>query len=225
MEVNVLRHGMRAHSVFERRRPGWLAVIALLHVAALMGWRGMAHQRQESQQRETELVYLQAPSAVPQPAPSAPPAAAVRRSAPPPPLVNKPAAPASSQTVPRVAEAVTVPASTAEPADPFAKPVPPAETLLEKNRKMAASADRQLRKESLNKFATIVQDQSPLARQLARAYNGEVVLEQVSTMGDGRTMKRYRAGGQEWCEYVNLVGAAGQDPFRDGNKVQVKTCP
>ncbi len=222
MEVNVLRHGMRSHFVFERRRPVWLAVIALLHAAALMGWRGMAQQRQESQQRETQLVYLQAS---PKPLPSAPQAAPGRRSAAPPPVVKTASAPPSSGTVAPLAEAVTVPATTADPADPFAKPAPPAETLLEKTRSMAASADRQLRKESLNKFATIVQDQTPLARQLARAYKGEVVLEQVSTMGDGRTMKRYRAGGQEWCEYVNLVGAAGQDPFRDGNKVQVKTCP
>ena len=70
-----------------------------------------------------------------------------------------------------------------------------------------------------------MQEQSPLAKQMARAYTGEVVLEQVSTMADGRTMKRYRVGSVEFCEYVNLVGAAGQDPFRDGNKYQVKSCP
>lgn len=208
---------------FRPARRAWLAVIALLHLAAFLCWRGLPDQREASPRRESELVYLQAR---PTPATAAPPAPrAASRQVPPPPLVRTAPAPAASASEPAVAEAVTVPAAAGDPADPFAKPVAPAESLLEKNRKLAAGVDRQLRKESLNKFATIVQDQSPLARQLARAYNGEVVLEQVSTLSDGRSMKRYRAGGQEWCEVVNLVGAAGQDPFRDGNKYQVKTCP
>ncbi|WP_426340409.1 hypothetical protein ACN9MZ_00535 [Pseudoduganella sp. S-14] len=212
-----------------RRGKAWLAAIVLAHAALFLCWRGMPYVRQANVQRESELVYLQAPTrpAKRPPAVAAPSVPAVspasRRSAPPPPMVNTATAPAASDTAPPVAEAVTVPATTSE--DPFAKPVPPAESLLEKNRKLAAGVDRQLRKESLNKFATIVREESPLARQLARAYNGQVVLEQVSDLGDGRTMKRFRAGGKEWCEVVNLVGAAGQDPFRDGNKVQVKTCP
>lgn len=211
---------------FRPARRAWLAIIVLLHAVAFLCWRGTPHGLPDTARREGELIYLQAAGDVPKPRPApATPAAAVRRSAPPPPAVSTASAPKASETVPPVAEAVTVPATAGEPSDPFAKPAPAMESLLEKNRKLAASVDRQLRKESLNKFATIVQQDTPLARQLARAYKGEVVLEQVSDMGDGRTMKRYRAGGQEWCEVVNLVGAAGQDPFRDGNKVQVKTCP
>lgn len=208
---------------FRPARRAWLAVIVLLHLAAFLCWRGLPDRREAGPRRESELVYLQA---LPKPSTAIPPAPrAAARHMPPPPLLRTARAPAASDSVPPVAEAVTVPATAGDPADPFAKPAAPTESLLEKNRKLAAGVDRQLRKESLNKFATIVQEQSPLARQLARAYSGEVVLEQVSSMADGRTMKRYRAGGQEWCEVVNLVGAAGQDPFRDGNKYQVKSCP
>lgn len=207
------------------RRQAWLACIALLHLAALLAWRhGQMHPDIGSAPPEGELILLHAPS------PPAPPqhranvrhASTVRpaQPAPPPPAVAQPTAPAAASTA--TPQSITLPAAQD---DPFAKPVAAPEKLHDVTLRAAAGVDRQLRKESLNKFATIVQEQSPLAKQLARAYKGEVVLEQVSTMGDGRTMKRYRAGGQEWCEYVNLVGAAGQDPFRDGNKYQVKTCP
>ncbi|KQV42957.1 MULTISPECIES: hypothetical protein [unclassified Duganella] len=208
---------------FRPARRAWLAVIALLHLAVFLCWRGLPERREAGPLRESELVYLLAP---PEPSTAAAPARrAAGRPKPPLPSVRAVPAPAASVSEPALAEAVTVPASAGDPGDPFAKPAAPAESLLERNRKLAAGVDRQLRKESLNQFATIVPEQSPLARQLARAYKGEVVLEQVSTMADGRSVKRYRAGGQEWCEVVNLVGAAGQDPFRDGNKYQVKTCP
>jgi len=223
---------MHANAVHRPARRAWLVLIALGHVAVLMAWRPMPRSTDGAAVRpEGELVFLSLPAVRPRPAeaaPRLPPAAspARPRAAPPPVAVAAAlpdAPPAANDAAP---ESITLPAPAAgDPADPFAKPAAPAETLLEKNRKLAAGVDRQLRKESLNKFATIVREESPLARQLARAYNGQVVLEQVSDLGDGRTMKRFRAGGKEWCEVVNLVGAAGQDPFRDGNKVQVKTCP
>ncbi|WP_051293920.1 hypothetical protein [Pseudoduganella violaceinigra] len=201
-------------------RRAWLAVIALGHVAVLMAWRPTArHAEDAARGREGKLLFLtQTPAVRIRPAEHPPrlPSAPHRR-------LQPDAPPASADAAP---QSITLPApAAADPADPFAKPAAPVESLLEKNRKLAASADRQLRKESLNQFATVVQEQSPLARQLGRAYKGEVVLEQFSNLGDGRTMKRFRAGGKEWCEYVNLVGAAGQDPFRDGNKVKVMSCP
>lgn len=201
-----------------QQRQVWLAGIALLHLAALLAWRH-GHMRMDGHaaHAEGELVLLHMPTP-PAQAPAGQRRAAARP-APPPPAVVQAAAPAAAAQAP---QSITLPAAAD---DPFAQPAKEPEKLHDITLRSVAGIDRQLRKESLNKFATIVQDQSPLARQLARAYNGEVVLEQVSTMGDGRTMKRYRAGGQEWCEYVNLVGAAGQDPFRDGNKYQVKTCP
>jgi hypothetical protein len=198
------------------QRQGWLAGIALLHLAALLAWRhGQVRMADSAARPEVELILLHTPA----PPAAAPPRSAAARPAPPAPAVAQPLAPAAGAPAP---QSITLPAA---PDDPFAQPAPPAATLRDQALRSVAGVDRQLRKESLNKFATIVQEESPLARQLARAYKGEVVLEQVSDMGDGRTMKRYRAGGQEWCEYVNLVGAAGQDPFRDGNKYQVKTCP
>jgi len=210
---------------FRLTRRAWLIVIALGHVAMLMAWRPIARQAIDAAPHaDRELVFLSLPrQAQPLPPPVTTPRTTERptaRPAPPPPAVVQQTAPAAAST--DTPQSITLPAAQD---DPFAKPAPAPEKLHDVMLRAAAGVDRQLRKESLNKFATIVQEQSPLAKQLARAYNGEVVLEQVSTMGDGRTMKRYRAGGQEWCEYVNLVGAAGQDPFRDGNKYQVKTCP
>jgi hypothetical protein len=210
-----------------RRRQAWLAAIALGHAVLFLCWRGMPYVRQASVQRETELVYLQAPSELSKrpPAVAAPaaPVASARRAAPPPPVVSTATAPAASETAAPVAEAVTVPATAND--DPFAKPAPLAETLLEKNRKLAAGADRQLRKESLNKFATVVLPDTKLGMAIAKAQTKEWVLEQTSDLGDGVTMKRYRKGNQEYCEYTNLVGARGQDPGRDGNKTKVMTCP
>jgi len=205
------------------QRQAWLAGIALLHLAALLAWRqGQLRQNERSAPAEGELILLHAPSP---PSPAAAQAAAAPRRAPgrlapPAPAVVQAAAPAAAATT--APQTITLPATQD---DPFARPAPVAEKLHDISLRAAAGIDRQLRKESLNKFAVIVQEQSPLAKQMARAYSGEVVLEQVSTMADGRTMKRYRAGSVEFCEYVNLVGATGQDPFRDGNKYQVKSCP
>jgi hypothetical protein len=214
-----------------RQRHVWLAAIAMLHIAALLSWRGLPAVHQVGVPKESELVFLQAPRALQTAPPVAPVApatvapAAARRAAPPPPATISAAAPASSETAPPVAEAVTVPATAGDPPDPFAKPAAPAESLLDKNRKLAAGVDRQLRKESLNKFATIILPDTKLGMAIARSQTKDWVLEQTSDLGDGVMMKRYRKGNQEYCEYTNLVGARGQDPSRDWNKTKVMTCP
>jgi hypothetical protein len=156
---------------------------------------------------------------VPQPRP----AAASKRAAPPPPAATTAAAPPAAESAPPVAEAVTVPATEAQP-DPFALPEKTS-TLRERSRLAAAGVDRQLRKESLNKFATIILPDTKLGMAIARAQNKDWVLEQTSDVGDGVVMKRYRKGNQQYCEYTNLVGARGQDPGRDGGKTKVMTCP
>ena len=208
-----------------RRRHAWLALIVLLHAAVFLGWRGARRVPLASPQREGELVYLQAARERPKPPAAAPtPATAGKRAAPPPPVVTTAAAPAAAESAPPVAEAVTVPATEAQP-DPFAKPAPLAETLLEKNRRLAIGVDRQLRKESLNKFATTILPDTKLGMAIARAQTKDWVLEQTSDVGDGVVMKRYRKGNQEYCEYTNLVGARGQDPGRDGGKTKLMTCP
>ncbi|WP_374583202.1 hypothetical protein [Pseudoduganella sp.] len=213
-------------------RQAWLAVIAMLHAAVLLGWRSTVPLPLHTPQRASEVVYLQAPvprRAVPVPtaraADPAAPAAPVRRApSPPPPAIRSASAPAAAEQAAPVAEAVTVPAEPAAP-DPFALPGKAPDSTLERARHAAAGVDRQLRKESLNKFATYIQPDTKLGTAISKAQTKEWVLQQTSDIGDGVTMKRYRKGNQEYCEYTNLVGARGQDPFRDGNKTKVMTCP
>lgn len=212
-------------------RRAWLAVIALLHAATFLCWRVAPYQPPPAgAPRESELVYLQTPRALARPAAAPAPATAARptsrpRAVPPPPMASLPDAPAASAGTPPVAEAVTVPAAPGHAADLFAQPSRAPGSTLERARLAAAGVDRQLRKESLNKFATIVQPDTKLGMAIARAQTKDWVLEQVSDQGDGVIMKRYRKGNQEYCEYTNLVGARGQDPGRDWNKTKVMTCP
>lgn len=210
------------------RRQAWLAAIVALHAAVLLGWRSSMPPRELAPRRESEVVYLQAPPArpaVPAPAtPATPASTPVRRAAPPSPVTRTANAPAAAEQSAPVAEAVTVPAPAPTP-DPFALPGKAPESTLERSRHAAAGVDRQLRKESLNKFATYIQPDTKLGMAISKAQNKDWVLAQSSDLGDGVTMKRYRKGNQEYCEYTNLVGARGQDPFRDNNKTKVMTCP
>lgn len=218
-----------SHHDLHLRRRAWLAAIVLLHLALLWTWRAQPHRAPEAAlQPASELILLRLPPARPAvvPAPVAPPRAAVTapRPAPPPAAVVQPEAPAAASAP--APQSITLPAPASAPDDPFAKPAPAPETLREKTRHAAAGIDRQLRKESLNKFATIVENETRLGRAIGKAYVGDDwILEQTSTVGDGVIMKRFRRGGQQVCEYTNLVGAHGQDPFRDGNKTKVMTCP
>lgn len=218
---------------FHPARRAWLAAIALVHLAVLMAWRPMPHPAAEATVHpEGELVLLALPPENrAHPAEPAEPPKRVARAAPTRPLpappssatVHPDAPPSASETAP---QSITLPAPQAgDPADPFAKPAAPAPTLLDKSRTLAAGVDRQLRKESLNKFATIILPDTKLGMAIARSQNKEWVLEQTSDVGDGVVMKRYRKGNVEVCEYTNLVGARGQDPFRDGNKTKLMTCP
>jgi len=230
---------MQAIAEYRPARRAWLVAIALGHLALLMAWRPVPRTTADAPARpEGELVFLRLPQIRPRPAelPPRPPQvaqapraaapAAPARPAPPPPAteIAQPDAPAASAEA--TPQSITLPAtSPANPADPFARPAAPAGTLLDRTRQSAAAIDRQLRKESLNKFATYVMPDTKLGMAIARAQNKEWVLEQTVQGGDGVTMKRYRKGNQEYCEYTNLVGAGGQDPGRDGNKTKVMTCP
>lgn len=211
-----------------RRHPGWLVLVFLLHAAAFLGWCNAPQLRDLTPQRESELVYLQAPAPAPAravppaPAPAPARAAPLRRPAPPPPAVLQAEAPAAAAAAAPVPETVTVPA--AQP-DPFALPGKLPATAMEQARHAAAGVDRQLRKESLNKFATYILPDTKLGMAIAKSQKKDWVLEQTSDQGDGVIMKRYRKGNLEYCEYTNLLGARGQDPFRDGNKTKVMTCP
>ncbi|SFF63254.1 hypothetical protein SAMN05518865_102325 [Duganella sp. CF458] len=232
---------MQAQADFRPARRAWLVLIALGHVALLMAWRPMLRNAAEPVVRPGgELVFLTLP-AVARPRPAEPlpdppkvarppraaePATLAVRPAPPPVATDiaHPEAPAASTA--STAQSITLQAPVAgDPADPFAKPAPAPDTLLDKARSSVAGIDRQLRKESLNKFTTYILPDTKLGMAIAKAQKKEWVLEQTVQNSDGVTMKRYRRGNQEYCEYTNLVGARGQDPFRDNNKTKVMTCP
>ncbi|WP_445232398.1 hypothetical protein [Duganella rhizosphaerae] len=115
------------------------------------------------------------------------------------------------------------------PPDPFAQPpVKPAEDLLQRSLKSAAAADRQLRKEAWNpRDKKIANDTTALAAKLGGAYAGDngTTLENFTTP-DGRLMTRVRSAGGSYCAVMEsnaLTG--GRDPFRDGVKTKVSTCP
>ncbi|MFS2139405.1 MULTISPECIES: hypothetical protein [Duganella] len=141
-------------------------------------------------------------------------------------------APASS-SLPAPAPAVhpTVPQAitqTAPPPDPFALPAKPDEDLRQRALKSAAAVDKQLRKEAWNprdKF--VANDQTALAAKIGGAYigGGSVTYEEVS-LPDGRHMTKIHGPAGTYCAYMEsnaLTG--GRDPFRDGVKTKVGTCP
>lgn len=119
----------------------------------------------------------------------------------------------------------------APPPDPFAEPpAKPADDLRQRSLKSAALVDKQLRKEAWNpRDKKIANDTTLLAAKIASAYVGNdrgTTLEEVTT-SDGRLMTRVRTpGGSTYCAYkeTNAI-TGGRDPFRDGVKTKVSSCP
>lgn len=117
------------------------------------------------------------------------------------------------------------------PPDPFAEqPAKPAEDLRQRSLKSAALVDKQLRKEAWNpRDKRIANDTTVLAAKIGGAYVGNdsgTTTEEVVTP-DGRLMTKVRTpGGGTYCAYKEsnaLTG--GRDPFRDGIKTKVTSCP
>lgn len=138
------------------------------------------------------------------------------------PLETAPVAPTQPQ-------AITQPMS--PPPDPFAEqPAKPAEDLRQRSLKSAALVDKQLRKEAWNpRDKRIANDTTVLAAKIGGAYVGNdsgTTTEEVVTP-DGRLMTKVRTpGGGTYCAYKEsnaLTG--GRDPFRDGIKTKVTSCP
>lgn len=152
------------------------------------------------------------------PSPAKPSAA---RSETPAPVETVPVAPTQPQAI----------TQTTPPPDPFAEPpAKPADDLRERSLKSAALVDKQLRKEAWNpRDKKIANDTTPLAAAIASAYVGNdrgTTLEEVTT-SDGRLMTRVRTpGGSTYCAYkeTNAI-TGGRDPFRDGVKTKVTSCP
>jgi hypothetical protein len=133
----------------------------------------------------------------------------------------------ASQPVPAtVPQAIT---QTAPPPDPFALPAKPDEDLRQRSLKSAAAVDKQLRKEAWNprdKF--VANDQTALAANIGGAYIGRdssMTVEEV-TLPDGRLMTKIHGPAGTYCAYKesNAV-TGGRDPFRDGVKTKIGTCP
>lgn len=189
---------------------------------AFIGWRAPERPLAASVGRHEAITYILAPPKPPEPKvatqskPVRQPATSrmtLLPSAPPPP-VQAPL------------QAIT---QTAPPPDPFAQPpARPAEDLMQRSLKSAAAVDRQLRKEAWNPHdKKIANDTTALAAKLGGAYVGDngTTLENFTTP-DGRLMTRVRSGGGSYCAVMEsnaLTG--GRDPFRDGVKTKVSTCP
>nr|WP_229259365.1 hypothetical protein [Duganella aceris] len=125
-------------------------------------------------------------------------------------------------------QAITL--STPPAADPFAQPPPKAaEDLLQRSLKSAALADRQMRKEAWNpRDKKIANDSTALAARLGGAYVGGDggLSQEATTLDDGRVSSKIHAGGSTYCAVKESNGmTGGRDPFRDGIKTKVTTCP
>ena len=241
---------MQAIAEFRPARRAWLVAIALGHLAVLMAWRPAARHGGPADSRpDGALVLLTLSSAIrPRPLELPPPPPRIARAAPvradagqeagreaqaaparpaPPPVASHAALPdappaATDDNAPR---SITLPAAAAGAADPFAQPVAPGETLREKLRRSAAGIDRQLRKESLNKFATIVNDESAAGLSISGGPARAPAGPENFTSANGIVHKRYMLRGEMVCEEVDHIGVGGHDPFRNGSKVRLVKCP
>ncbi|WP_426166533.1 hypothetical protein [Pseudoduganella sp. R-34] len=229
---------MQANAVHRPARRAWLVLIAFGHLAVLMAWRPVARQAQElAGQPEGELILLKLPQAIrhrsaelpprpPRVQPTAQHTAAVQARPAPPPVaseaVSPDALPASAEAMP---QSITLPAPASLPADPFAKPAVRDESLLEKTRKSAASIDRQLRKESLNKYATVVDEDKAATLSITGAPPPKPFAPESFAGANGIVHKRYMLRGKMVCEEVDHIGTGGHDVFRKGSKARLVKCP
>lgn len=205
------------------RRHAWLAGITCLHIAAFMAWRDTPMPQHGLAQRESTLLLVQLPAA--QPAAAARPPAAVAHTAKlaaarsaTTPIAAVPDAPASNAAA-RDDEASPAPVL---PDDPFARPSAPALGTLARARLAAAGVDRQLRKESLNTFASIVDEEKADRYSInGPAYRPPPPDESFAD-GRGIIHKRYMVRGKMVCETVDHVSPAA---FQKGSQARIVRCP
>ena len=175
------------------------------------------------------ITYILAPVKRLQPAAPTPPKVATRQ--PPKALTARSETEAPAEPTP---VAVTQPQAITQPTpppDPFAEqPAKPVDDLRQRSLKSAALVDKQLRKEAWNpRDKRIANDTTSLAAKIGGAYVGNdsgTTTEEVVTP-DGRLMTKVRtAGGGTYCAYKeNNALTGGRDPFRDGVKTKVTSCP
>jgi hypothetical protein len=198
-------------------------------VLAFFVWQTPERPLAASLTPHAAITYILAPvKPVQQPTPAVPKVTArplsklpVARSATPVPIDT-------ASAVPTQPQAITQPLP---PSDPFAEqPLKPTEDLRQRALKSAALVDKQLRKEAWNpRDKKIANDTTVLAAKIGGAYVGNdsgTTMEEVSTP-DGRLMTKVRTpGGGTYCAYKeNNALTGGRDPFRDGIKTKVTSCP
>ena len=200
------------------------------HVLVFLAWQAPERPLAASVTPHAAITYILAPIKRLQPATPTPPKATTR------PLSRLPGArletPApieKAAVAPPQPQAITQPI--APPPDPFAEqPVKPTEDLRQRALSSAALVDKQLRKEAWNpRDKKIANDTTVLAARIGGAYVGNdsgTTMEEVSTP-DGRLMTKVRTpGGGTYCAYKeNNALTGGRDPFRDGIKTKVTSCP
>lgn len=208
------------------RRRGWLALIAGAHLLAFIGWRAPERPVAASLGRHEAITYILAPARSVAPKPALRPKP-VREAATPRMTMLAPVPqPIQAPQPPPAPQAIT---QSAPPPDPFAQPpAKPADDLLQRSLKSAAAVDRQLRKEAWNPHdKKIANNTTALAAKLGGAFVGdEGTTYENFTTPDGRLMTRVRSGGGSYCAVMEsnaLTG--GRDPFRDGVKTKISTCP
>jgi hypothetical protein len=205
-------------------------LIAGAHVLALILWQAPDRSATPHRARQQAITYIVAPA---RPKPTEQPRTA--QAAAPRPRVTAPAAitappPALPAPVPVPVQPQAITLSTPPPPDPFAPtPAKPAEDLLQRSIKSAALVDKQLRKESWNpRDKKIANDSTALAAKLGGAYVGGDggLSQEATTLDDGRVSSKIHAGGSTYCAVKESNGmTGGRDPFRDGIKTKVTTCP
>ncbi|WP_374583203.1 hypothetical protein [Pseudoduganella sp.] len=222
-------------------RQACLAAIACLHLAAFLAWRSTPPPaRPALPQRASDVVFLQLPAA--RPAASVPPASARRavpargsavapgvaplagRGAPPGGMPGQPAAPAmpASPDLPGALADAPAPVPPVLPDDPFARPATPAASTLARARLAAAGVDRQLRKESLNRFATIVDEEKADRYSInGPAYRAPPPPESFAD-ARGIVHKRYMLRGKMVCEEVDHVSYKA---ISKGSQARLVRCP
>ena len=176
------------------------------------------------------ITYILAPIKRLQPAAPTPPKVAARpfsklptaRLQTPAPIDTAPVAPTQPQAITQ---------TLSPPPDPFAEPpAKSADDLRQRSLKSAALVDKQLRKEAWNpRDKRIANDTTVLAARIGGAYVGNdsgTTMEEVTTP-DGRLVTKVRTpGGGTYCAYKeNNALTGGRDPFRDGVKTKVTSCP
>lgn len=209
------------------QRHAWFAAIVCLHLAAFMAWRNGPTPPLTRAQREGELLLLHLPGAGGRMAQAAPAAAATRRAAP----LRRATASSAARAIPDTplaslpADAATPPAPLPAPVlpdDPFARPAAPALDTIGRARLAAGGIDRQLRKESLNRSASIVdRDKADRYSIHGPAYRPPPPPESFAD-GRGIIHKRYLVRGKMVCETVDHVSP---EAIAKGSQARYVKCP